>query len=164
MAKFEKGNKIGNRFTSSNQPKKRGRKPSVYKQVAAILGEKFKIELSKEDFFKIQQWLLEMPMMKLKDIIKDPETPSFIAVHIAAIMSDAKNGKTDSVERIYDRLFGRASQPIDLEGDINVKKDYDLTAYTDDEIEMMAQMIEKAKVKIKDDQQKPDTQDTGTTK
>lgn len=160
---FKKGNKYGKVFTSTNQPKKTGRKPSVYKQVAAILGEKFKIELSKEDFFKIQQWLLEMPMMKLKDIIKDPETPSFIAVHISAIMSDAKNGKTDSVERIYDRLYGRASQPIDIDGDINVKKDYDVTAYTDDELEMMAQMIEKAKVKIKDDQQKPDTQDTGTT-
>ena len=33
MALFEKGNNIGNRFTSENQPKKNGRKPSMYKQL-----------------------------------------------------------------------------------------------------------------------------------
>lgn len=158
MGKFEAGNKTGHRFNSNNQPKGRGRKPGVYKQVAAILGEKFNIELRKSDFLNIQQMLLEMPMEKLKRIVKDPETPSFMVVHISAIMSDTKNGQTNSVERIYDRLFGRAMQPVEMEANIEMKKEYDLSAYTDEELEQIATLIEKTKTG--NDDQKQDQEDT----
>lgn len=46
MALFEKGNNIGNRFTSENQPKKNGRKPSMYKQLKELTGKKVDYELS----------------------------------------------------------------------------------------------------------------------
>ena len=52
MALFEKGNNIGNRFTSENQPKKNGRKPSMYKQLKELTGKKVDYELSKEDYDK----------------------------------------------------------------------------------------------------------------
>ena len=50
MALFEKGNKIGNRFSSDNQPKNSGRKPSVYKYIKDITGKKVAPEMSKERF------------------------------------------------------------------------------------------------------------------
>ena len=52
MAYFEKGNTQGNRFSSDNQPKKNGRKPSLYKQLKELTGKKVDYELSKEDYFK----------------------------------------------------------------------------------------------------------------
>ena len=59
MALFEKGNNIGNRFTSENQPKKNGRKPSMYKQLKELTGKKVDYELSKEDYYKTIRFLLE---------------------------------------------------------------------------------------------------------
>ena len=52
MALFEKGNKIGNRFSSDNQPQNSGRKPSVYKYIKDITGKKVAPEMSKEDYYK----------------------------------------------------------------------------------------------------------------
>ena len=51
MALFEKGNKIGNRFSSDNQPQNSGRKPSVYKYIKDITGKKVAPEMSKEDYY-----------------------------------------------------------------------------------------------------------------
>lgn len=161
--KFKENNKQGNRFSSENQPKrKNGRKPNIYKQLAAMVGEKFKLELTKSDFIRIQQWLLEMPLSQLKAIIKDPETPSFMVVHISALMSDAKNGKTDSVEKIYDRVYGKAMQPVEMEASVQVDKEIDMSAYSDEDLEMMTNLIEKSKVKVQDEKHNKSKEDTGT--
>ena len=53
MALFEKGNKIGNRFSSDNQPQNSGRKPSVYKYIKDITGKKVAPEMSKEDYYRL---------------------------------------------------------------------------------------------------------------
>ena len=59
MALFEKGNKIGNRFSSDNQPQNSGRKPSVYKYIKDITGKKVAPEMSKEDYYKVIRFLME---------------------------------------------------------------------------------------------------------
>ena len=74
MALFEKGNNIGNRFTSENQPKKNGRKPSMYKQLKELTGKKVDYELSKEDYYKTIRFLLERS--------SPPDTLAFISPSI----------------------------------------------------------------------------------
>ena len=71
MALFEKGNKVGNRFTSENQPKNSGRKPALYKKLKELTGKKVDYELSKEDYYKVIRYLMERTPGELKKILEN---------------------------------------------------------------------------------------------
>lgn len=120
MALFEKGNKIGNRFTSENQPKNSGRKPALYTQLKKLTGKQVKHELSKEDYYKIIQYLMERTPNELKTIIDDAKkqngtTPVWVINIISAIQNDIRYGRTNTIDSVFDRIFGKATQPIDAE-------------------------------------------------
>ena len=119
MARFEYNNNTGNRFSTDNQPTKNGRKPSMYKYLKEITGVKVEYELSKEDYFKMIRFLMEQSKPTLEAILRDannnPDSKTSIWIcNIArAILSDTKNGVTDTVEMLFDRLFGKSMQPVD---------------------------------------------------
>ena len=125
MAQFEKGNSSGKeyRFSSENQPKKNGRKPALYKKLKELTGKKVDYELSKEDYYKVIRYLMERTPGELKKILENAKddtngsTPVWVINVISAINSDIRYGRTTTIDSIFDRLFGKASQPI--EGDIN---------------------------------------------
>jgi hypothetical protein len=140
---FQKGYKGGQLFTPEHQPKKNGRKPALYKQLAAMVGKQVNLTLSKDDFVKIQHWLLERTKAELKDIIRDPQTPIFMSSLIAAIIGDMNSGSYATVERTYDRLFGRAVQPIEA----TVERTYNLEGLSEDEIMEIGEILTKTTVK-----------------
>jgi len=119
MAKFEKENTTGNRFSSNNQPPKNGRKQSIYKSLKELTGKKVEYELSKEDYFKMIRFLLEQSKPTLEEIMEDANnnpqsnTPIWVCNIIRAIMMDTKKGITNTVEMLFDRLFGKSMQPVD---------------------------------------------------
>ena len=143
MARFEKGNKLGNRFTSDNQPKKNGRKPSLYKYIRKLTGLNVNIELEKSDYLKIIQFLMEKSPKELKPFLQDErgqqneDTPMWILAIISAINS--------TVEMLFDRVFGKAVQPI--EGDISstVTGGYDFSKLSDEELNQYNALLEKLK-------------------
>ena len=99
MALFEKGNNIGNRFTSENQPKKNGRKPSMYKQLKELTGKKVDYELSKEDYYKTIRFLLERSKGELNKIMadanrEDSTTPIWVCNIISAIFRGIGDSKS----------------------------------------------------------------------
>ena len=153
MAQFEKGNNSGKeyRFTSDNQPKKNGRKPSLYKQLKELTGKRVDYELSKEDYFRTIRFLMERSKAELEFIINDanknPEskTPIWVCNIIAAIFSDIRYGRTSTVEMIFDRLFGKSVQPIDseLSGQINTHKEVDLSALSTEELMVYNELLNK---------------------
>ena len=109
---FQRGNRCGinTRFSIENQPKKRGRKPSLYKRIN-LPGE----ELSKEDFTHLMLSLLECPIGQLEKIRKeckkpDSKIPVCVANMIAVIFSDIRRGRIDSLRWVLDRSFGKPSQ------------------------------------------------------
>ena len=104
---FKPGNNVGRQFSSERQPAKNGRKPAIYKQLAAMVGKQVNLTLSKEDFLKLQHWILERTKNELQQIIKDPETPIFMSAMIAAVVGDMNNGSYSTIERTYERLFGK---------------------------------------------------------
>lgn len=125
MGKFEKGNKFGNRFSSKNQPKKRGRgKLSLYDYIRKVTGEEVDPNTSKEDIIKTMRFLYESSLSKLEPLLKDPdhpkkpnpETPIWVLNFIAAMNQDLKNGKTTTIEILFDRVFGKPTQ--NLSGEI----------------------------------------------
>lgn len=151
MALFEKGNKQGNRFTSDNQPKNNGRKPSLYKQLKTLTGKKVEYELSKEDYYKVIRFLMERTPGELQKILDDAKdkdggtTPIWVLNIISAINSDIRYGRTYTLDTIFDRLFGKSTQPI--EGDINANLSGslspDLSALTTEELLEYNKLLEK---------------------
>lgn len=113
MARFEKGNKIGKRFSKDYQPRDNGRKPALYK----IAEESY--DVSKSEWFRTKQYLSQCPKYRLVEILEDEETPMWVIVQIRGLMKGAANGDTRVLEDIENRLFGKATQPI--ESDVNVK-------------------------------------------
>lgn len=127
---FTKGNKIGNRFDSSNQPNNAGRKPSLYKKLKAVTGIKVDHELSKEDYYNVIKYLMERSPNELESLAKDKDghankdTPIWILNIISAINTDVRYGRTATIDGLFDRLFGKAVQSIeaDISTPIDAKK------------------------------------------
>lgn len=128
-------------FTSERQPKKNGRKPAIYKQLAAMVGKQVNLTLSKDDFLKLQHWVLERNKAELQSIIKDPETPIFMSSMIAAVVGDMNNGSYATIERTYERLFGSAKQTIETTATIETK--YNLAELSDEELNGIGAIIAK---------------------
>lgn len=156
--KFQNGNKIGNRFSSTNQPAKRGRKPSLYKKIKDITGKTVKYELSKEDYYELIKYLMEQTPEQLKVMsgiggkddsgnkktMYDAEIPIWMMNIITAILSDVRYGRTSTIDSLFDRIFGKATQPV--EGDLNsniTTSAIDLSALDTDELLHYNQLLEK---------------------
>ena len=103
--KFKEGNKYGSKFSTTNQPDSRGRKPRLYAQVKKEFKKELKTDLSKEDFLKLQFWILEQTVAELKKIRNNPATPIFLIVLINSILSDIDNGNLETVEKMFDRCM-----------------------------------------------------------
>ncbi|MEG2120465.1 MAG: hypothetical protein RRZ64_00225 [Rikenellaceae bacterium] len=148
---FEKGNNIGKQFSSDNQPKKNGRKPSLYKQLKDLTGKRVEYEMSKEDYFKVIRYLMERTPGELKKILEDAKdeekgtTPVWVINIISAINSDIRYGRTSTMDMIFDRLFGRSTQPIEgeINGQVNSEVNMNFTALTTDELLKYNELLEK---------------------
>ncbi len=152
MTLFQKGNKHGNRFTSDNQPKKRGRgNLSVLKYIRSTTGKKVDPKSSKEEILKVIQHLYESSTAELEPLLKDPDNPSkpnkdtpiWVLNVIAAINSDIRFGRTSTIEMLFDRVFGKATQNIGGEINANVSSTLDLSALSDDELIIYNTLLEK---------------------
>ena len=119
MGRFEKGNKIGNRFSSENQPPNAGRKPKVYQFLKDTIGQEVGHELEEKDFQNIMRTLLEMPNDRLQSLIRskerdengkykpNPKTPVWIMILASHINNCIRNGKMDALDSVLDRVFGK---------------------------------------------------------
>lgn len=160
MGQFKKGNTIGKeyRFTSKNQPAKRGRKPSLYKKIRAITGKTVKYEMGKEDYYDIIKYLMEQTPEQLrklsgigndssggKSTMFDAEIPVWMMNIITAILSDVRYGRTSTLDGLLDRIFGKATQPIDgdLTSNVTTHTSDDLSALSTDELLMYNQLLDK---------------------
>ncbi len=152
--RFEKGNKYGNRFSSTNQPKKNGRKPKLYKQLKEMVGKQVGYELEKEDFENIIRCIIETDLETLEKLVKvkdktgkdvlNPKAPIWLVNIITAMNTDVRYGRTDTLEMVFDRVFGKAVQTV--QGEINTSERSKLEEMTDEELEAeLAQIEEKLK-------------------
>lgn len=155
--KFKKGNTIGEeyRFTSDNQPKNRGRKPSLYKKIRDITGKTVKHEMEKGDYYNIIKYLMEQTPERLKTLAAvgeddgkggkktmfDAEIPVWLMNLITAILSDVRYGRTTTLDGLFDRMFGKATQTIDaVVGNVDNRTSH----LSDDELQAEIDRIEKA--------------------
>ena len=108
-------------------------------------------ELGKEDYYEVIRFLMERTpgeLQKILDNAKDIEngtTPIWVLNIVSAINSDIRYGRTYTIDMIFDRIFGKSTQPI--EGDINTNLSGslspDLSALTTEELLEYNKLLEK---------------------
>lgn len=152
MALFEKGNKMGHRFTSDNQPKRKGRgKFSVLSYIRQTTGKKVDPQSSKEEILKVIQHIYESSPAELEPLMKGPNdptkpnanTPMWVLNVIAAINTDMRYGRTSTIEMLFDRVFGKATQPIEADVNAQVTNTVDLSVLTTEELLQYNALLEK---------------------
>lgn len=137
------------RFSSENQPQNRGRKPSIYKYIKDNTGKKVSPEMSKEDYLRVIRHLMESSPEEMERLVKDEDgkpnkkTPVWVLNVISAINTDIRYGRTSTVELLFDRVFGKATQMVETEVSANVSTDMDLSALTTDELLMYNNLLDK---------------------
>lgn len=115
--KMQKGNKRGKKFSRDCQPAIRGRKLTRMNE----LKKAFNLEdparaISHEDATKLMTHILMCNRSQLEAMIKNTDLPIFLLCLIKGILTDTANGQTNTVERLFDRLFGRSMQPVEITG------------------------------------------------
>lgn len=103
----------GNRFSSTNQPKKNGRKPSAYKELLKHIEECGGAPLSKDEFNRLTLQIINMPLPALIELEKDEALPIWLKTYIRGYITDLKEGVTRTMDNSLDRMYGKATQPTD---------------------------------------------------
>lgn len=96
------------RFSSSNQPRKRGRKPSILKKLKAI-------GLSHEDITGLLENIIMANKQEAQEMLKNPELPLMAVGYLSALIKEIQAGKSLTIEAIIDRLDGKATQTVQAE-------------------------------------------------
>mgnify|MGYP001045328733 FL=1 len=96
------------RFSSSNQPRKKGRKPSILKKLKAI-------GLSHEDITGLLENIIMANKQEAQEMLKNPELPIMAVGYLSALIKEIQAGKSITIEAIIDRLDGKATQKVQAE-------------------------------------------------
>ena len=104
------------KFSSTRQPKNPGRKPSRFKQIIAELDKTNGEHLSQEDYNKIITHLLALTGDELSKLANDKDTPVALVIIASAISGDIENKNIGNIDRLLDRVFGKALQKQELTG------------------------------------------------
>ena len=98
------------RFTSTNQPAKRGRLPSKLK--------KFVKDNSVSDVDAIfSNIIFGSTLEELQEMVKPgnkEKLPVIVALLISAFIQDIKNGTLHEVNTVLDRIYGKATQQVEV--------------------------------------------------
>ena len=97
----------GNRFSTTNQPANRGRKPHLYKfaKEEGVSVEEYKLAIS---------YLFNLTTDQVRALKEAEDTPVWVGVICTALLTDIKHGRTNTVFELADRLFGKATANVDL--------------------------------------------------
>lgn len=110
----------GNRFSSTNQPANRGRKPKLY----TIAKKAYNV--SREEWNEVKLYLLQCTPSEIDKIIDKKDTPMWVLILARGLKRNAAKGITDVLDGVEDRLFGRAP----------IAQDEDSTLYSENGIDI----------------------------
>ena len=102
----------------SGNPKGRpkSRVPDWLKVVMGAKKAKKFDALSKCEAEELDAALITMTQAELTFIAKWGDAPSYAKAEAVAILSDMKNGKTCTIDKIRERIHGKATQRVELTG------------------------------------------------
>lgn len=111
--------KGGVKFGQGQDPTKGGKKKDRINEIWQIVtgspnDEERVILLSKSEKYKLIEVIFELPLSKLQDIISNENTPAFVVNIAMAIVGDIEERKTFTIDKYFDRFFGKAGEKLDI--------------------------------------------------
>lgn len=100
---------IATRFSSTNQPKNKGRKPRLY----TIAKEVYKC--SYEDYKEGVMYLMQCTLAELKKVIEKEDTPIWMRNVARALCKDTSTGDMRATEELVSRIWGRPKAVVEAE-------------------------------------------------
>ena len=108
MAGYDNIKGKGNRFSSTNQPKNRGRKPRLYTIAKKVY------RISYEEWCDVAMYLMQCTKKEVESIANDENTPIWVANLCRSLHKDTGKGITTTLQDIMTRMWGRPGQNIDV--------------------------------------------------
>ena len=125
------------RFTSSNQPKNNGRKPSQLKRYIKDNN------LGIEDVRLIMKFMLTKTEAELEEIQDDVSRPMMVRTIVRAYLHDYECKNMQTLDVMLNRIFGFAKQEIDQNVKVEMTNKYDFSKLSTEELEAMQSAINK---------------------
>lgn len=109
MARFDKGNTMGHRFSSENQPAVRGRKPKLY----TIAQKAYKITF--DEYKETIQHLIQCTKDEIKETSEASDTPIWVVNICRALLHDSGRGVMNALHELTALMWGKEmAQKIDV--------------------------------------------------
>lgn len=108
MAGYDNIRGKGNRFSSTNQPKNRGRKPRLYTIAKKVY------RISYEEWCDVAMYLMQCTKKEVESIANDENTPIWVVNLCRSLHKDTGKGITTTLQDIMTRMWGRPGQNIDV--------------------------------------------------
>lgn len=102
----------------SGNPKGRP-KNRVPKQLAVLFSQKTAKKMDGLTELEIKTWdvqMLSMDASQLKTLIQWDKAPAYVKANAIAILFDMRNGKTTTVDKLREKIFGKDTQRMELTG------------------------------------------------
>jgi len=109
----------GVQFSSTNQPKKNGRKPNKFKK---FIKEN---EISSDDISNVISTMLQKNEEELKTIMNDKKVPFLLRGFVRALFDDVQKGNLNNIQVLLDRSVGKVKEKVEHSGNINLIFDED---------------------------------------
>lgn len=103
------------RFSSTNQPKKSGRKPHIYTQLKDVY------QISVDEYRKVVQFLMNSTKAEIKALCEAKDTPIWMVNLCSAFLADTKKGTTYLLSELTDRLYGKPKQVTENYSEVTEK-------------------------------------------
>lgn len=124
----------GRKFSSTNQPPNRGRKPSLFRSMVEKWDNDGTPKPSKEDYNKMIGYLMERTSEELTIIASDPGTPIWVSTIIKAMQEDKNVGRITTITALFDRVFGKPSQSAEVDAKLSLKGSIPIRAWVEDRL------------------------------
>lgn len=106
----------GNPCGGSQRQRERNR---INKYIKQIIGRSKVIPdqgMTKYEIDSIEQKMLSVTLSEAQVLAKADESPLYMKNLAMAIMLDMKNGKTDTIDKLRERQYGKTAQRIEITG------------------------------------------------
>ena len=103
--------KKGKRFSSTYQPANRGRRPDIIKKLKGY-------GCSESDIKRLLEEIVFKDKKGAEDLLRDVDLPIIALTYLKGLIKDMNNGKVDVLEKVLDRIYGKAAQRQEVEANV----------------------------------------------
>lgn len=105
----------GNRFSSTNQPLRNGRKPDILKKLK-------KYGCSESDIKRLLENIVFLDRQGAEAMLSDSGLPIIALSYLKGLIKEMNSGKVDVIEKVLDRIYGKAAQRQEVEAAVTGKR------------------------------------------